>query len=79
MANPIEIRQFVPRFTMEHLKKGLQPIKMADEQGNPEYYAPPMLQYRVREKVYVDGKQTAEWSPWMTVEFVKETVETPPE
>ena len=59
---------------MAHLEQGLQPIKITED-GKTTLYAPPIMQYRVRESIYVDGKKTLEWSEWIDVPFVKETAQ----
>ena len=75
-AAPIELRQFMPLLTMEHVKAGIQGIRQQVSDGNGgqrwEMYHPPRLEYRLLERVHVDGKPALEWGEWQAVGFVRE-------
>jgi hypothetical protein len=73
----IEIRQFLRRFTLEDLKSGIQPIRQfvgpaVNGVAPIELFAPPVLQYRVKERNHVDGKPTLEWTDWQDANYVRE-------
>lgn len=84
MSAPVEYRHYLRKFTLDDLRNGLQPIKQptgpaVNGQQPWEMFAPPILQYRYKEKVQVDGKMTLEWSPWIDILYVREGDEPPPE
>jgi hypothetical protein len=35
-------------------------------------FTPPILQWRYKERIHVDGKATTQWSPWLEVPIVME-------
>jgi hypothetical protein len=79
MADTIEIRQYLRKYTLDDVKMGLQALKIQvgpSVNGQPpptELFCPPaQLQFRVKERVHVDGKPTTEWSPWEDVPVVRE-------
>jgi len=76
---PIEMRQWLPLFTLDHLKAGIQPLKQQVAPGVWELYAPPTLQFRCREVIYVNGTKTTEWGPWVDTGFERESPPGAPE
>ena len=78
MAAPVEFRQYIRKFTLADARNSIQPIKLptgpaVDGQQPFELFVPqPILQFRYKEKVFLNGAQTLEWSPWADVGFVKE-------
>jgi hypothetical protein len=40
-------------------------------------YLPPVLQYRWKERVFVDGKAEFLWSSWVDVQFAKQGDDQP--
>ena len=78
MAQLIEMRQYLRKYTLTDAKQGLQPLRLAvGPQVNGtqpiDLFCPPaILQFRVKEKVHVDGKPTTEWGPWEEVPIVRE-------
>ncbi|HWG34687.1 MAG TPA: hypothetical protein VN650_10990 [Gemmatimonadaceae bacterium] len=66
-AGPIEFRYYMRAFTLDDIARGLQPIRMA--QG---IFAPPMLQFRFRQRVANGDATRAEWSDWRDVPYVRE-------
>ena len=71
---PIEIRQFVPYYRPEHATAGINPM-VQQVNGARLAFGPPVLQYRVRETVFVDGAKMTQWSEWSEVGFVREGVD----
>ena len=82
MADPIgpvvEIRHYLKLATIDDICRGLQPVKLPDASGAPQMYLPPVLQYRWKERVFVDGKAEFLWSPWVDVQFAKQGDEREP-
>lgn len=76
MANVIELRQFMPILTMEHVKAGIQGIRQQVPDGNGglkwEMFHPPVLEFRLMERVHTDGSPKLEWSAWKQVGYVRE-------
>lgn len=83
MASSIEMRQYLRKYTLEDLKNGLQSVRvpvgpMVNGQQPVEVFCPPAtLQFRVKEKVHVDGKPTVEWGPWEDVPMIREGDDAP--
>ena len=67
MAAPLELRHYFRKATFEDVKAGLQPIR----QG-ADLYAPPVLQWRYRERVKINDAETLHWSEWQDVPAVRE-------
>lgn len=76
MANVIELRQFMPLLTMEHVKAGIQGIRQQIPDGAGglrwEMFHPPRLEFRTMERIHIDGKPTLEWGDWRQVGYVRE-------
>lgn len=71
---PIEIRQFVPRYGLAHANAGINPL-VQSVKGERIAFGAPVLQYRVKETVFVNGERSLQWSEWMEVQFVREGVD----
>lgn len=71
---PIEIRNFMPYYRPEHATAGINPM-VQNVNGQRLAFGPPVLQYRVKEPVFVDGVKTTQWSEWLEVGFVREGVD----
>lgn len=67
-AGPLQIRNWWPRYTLEHAQAGMNPI-VQPVGGQPVAFAPPVLQYRVR-----FGN---EWSEWQEVRHQREGDDEP--
>jgi hypothetical protein len=83
MADTIEIRQYLRKYTLDDVKMNLQALKIQvgpSVNGQPApgelFCPPPMLQFRVKTRVHVDGKPTTEWSEWEDVPIVREGEES---
>ncbi len=68
MAAPVELRHFMRQFTMADLEAGLQPNRQRLQDGTIAVYAPPVLQFRYREKIAGELR----WSEWADVRFERE-------
>ena len=71
----MEIRQYLRRLTIEDVRKGMQPVRLTGPDGTTQVYAPPVLQYRNRERVMIDGEQVLQWSAWADAQVVREGIE----
>jgi len=60
---PLQLRNWLPHYTMEHAQSGINPI-MQFQGDRPVAFGPAVLQYRVRLK---EG-----WSEWSDVRFFRE-------
>lgn len=81
--SPVQFRQYMARFTLEHLAAGMTPlrqmIKSAEHpEGVPMMFTPAMLQFRFKEIVHDNGVKKMVWSEWETVGFVREGVDDEP-
>lgn len=73
---PLEVRNLCAIFTLAHLRAGIQPLQMRREPDGPlEMFAPPLLQWRYREKVRINGAVAFQWSDWHNVGLA---LEAPP-
>jgi hypothetical protein len=78
VSTPIEFRQFVRKWTRDDALAGITPVKLAvgptvNGQQPVDLFAPqPILQFRYREKVHLNGAPVQQFSEWLTVDFVKE-------
>ncbi len=77
MASPIELRQFLRRFTLDDARNGVQPIRQVLANGRVELYSPPVLQVRTRERTNRDGQVALEWGEWRDTLFVREGDDAP--
>lgn len=64
MAAPIEFRYYLRPFALADLQAGAQPLRV-----NGGMFAPPVLQYRYRER---GPEGAATWCEWQTVPVVAE-------
>lgn len=71
-AAPIEFRKYLRKFTIDDARNGINPVRLPTGPTTSELYAPPVDQYRYREKVYVEGKPFGQWSAWIMVPVVRE-------
>ena len=83
MASPVEFRHYLRKFTVDDARNGLQPIKQivgpaVNGVAPIDIFAPPVLQFRYKEKVVVNGQVSLEWSDWADVAIVREGEESPP-
>jgi hypothetical protein len=69
MAKAIELRNWMPLYTLEHARAGVQPIRQVLASGRVELYHPPILQYRVREK---QADAPPAWGDWEAVGYTRE-------
>lgn len=81
---PVELRLFCRRFTLEDMQGGAQPVRMptglvVNNQQETALFNPARLQYRYKERVYVDGKATYQWSTWFEVPIAMEIAAAGPE
>ena len=73
MASPVEFRYFLGKFSMDDFRNGFQPVKQfVGPQNAVEYFKPPQLQYRYKERVIVNGAPLLEWSEWADVPMIRE-------
>ena len=88
MAAPIEFRQYLRLYTLDDARRGLQPIRLPQgPQGVTELFSGPVLQYRYRERINVNGDLAMRWSDWIEVPIVREgddaellrSIDAPPE
>lgn len=79
----IELRNYMPLFTLEHMAAGIQPIRqqVPGEHGALVWrmFHPPILEYRLMERVHIDGKPVLEWGAWRAVGYVREGDDAPAE
>jgi hypothetical protein len=77
-GTPLEFRNYVRRATIDDVKAGIQPIKIAtgprtaDGFQASDLFVAVGLQWRYQETVHVNGIKTKQWSPWMDVPLVRE-------
>jgi len=74
---PMQMRYYWRRATMQDVRAGVKPVQLAvgpivnGEQAT-DLFVPPLLQYRYKERVFVDGKPVMGWSPWCDVPQVRD-------
>lgn len=64
----IELRLFQPKYTLDHARNGVQPSRQQIGPAAWEVFAPPIMQYRAKEKI----NGAVQWSEWISVEVVRE-------
>lgn len=67
MSSPIEFRYYLRSFTLADLAQGAQPMRLPSGM-----YAPPVLQYRYKERVPNGAETTLQWSEWIAVPVMYE-------
>lgn len=77
MGSPVEFRQFLAAFTLDHAKAGIVPLRHTIR-GEVHLFCPPVLQYRHVEVVHENGVKKRVWSEWETAGFVREGIEDRP-
>jgi hypothetical protein len=77
MGSPVEFRQFMPVFTLDHAKAGINPMRQ-NINGQVFMFAPPVLQYRYVEVIHENGVKKRVWSEWETTGFVREGIDEGP-
>lgn len=71
MSAPLEFRYYMPKFTLNDLRSGQQPIRLpAGPHGAIELYGQPRLEFRYRERADANG--LLRWSAWAAVPVVRE-------
>lgn len=75
MAQPIELRQYLRKLTLDDVRNHIQPIRLPLPDGRTELYGAAVFQYRYREKIHINGVATMQWSDWIDVSFVREGME----
>jgi hypothetical protein len=73
VSQPVEIRFFVAKASMEDIENGMptQRIQIGPNAFGV-YRQPPLLQYRYKEKTFLNGAPAVEWSDWVTIPIVRE-------
>jgi hypothetical protein len=74
MASPLEFRHFFRKYTLDDCAAGLQPIRQQID-GRVELFAPPVLQFRHRDRDRApsDGStQRFLWTEWADVPYVRD-------
>lgn len=79
---PIDFRHYVRKYTLDDARAGTQPLRLPTGpsiggQQPMDLFAPPVLQFRYKTKVHVNGTPTLEWSEWIDVPVVREEEPTP--
>ena len=73
MASPVEHRFYLRKATMDDIAQGMNPLRERLPDGSVQLFRPiPELQFRYKEKIYLNGAVQLEWSEWITIPLVKE-------
>jgi hypothetical protein len=74
----IEFRYLLKRYTMTDAENGVTPVRQMYPGGRIRLFAPPVLQWRARERsASPDGKVSMEWGPFTDVLYVREGDDEP--